>query len=80
MSQDLDFFATLVPDKIDSGPILIDLKEIKSLCIEQIQNYLTAIQNHLSNQFLNILQANDIKVTDLIKKIRKVPNIKGTKE
>lgn len=74
MSQDLNFFTTLVPDNIDSGPILIDLKEIKSICIEQIQNYLSAIENQLSNHFLNILQANDKKVSDLIKKIRNIPN------
>lgn len=74
MSRDLEFFATFVPEKIDSGPILIDLKEIKFSCIEQIQNYISAIQNQLSNHFLKILKENDSKVNDLIKKIRKVPN------
>ena len=68
-----EFFQRRLPDKLDCGAILIDLREIKRIFSELIENYLQGLNKAIYEKFCTLLVENEKIVNGLLDSLEKVP-------
>lgn len=74
MTKEAKFFQNELPETIDCGLILVDLKEIKKIYYDLIDSYLDNLKKAIYEKFCQILSENEKIVTKILDSLEKIPS------
>jgi len=73
LHNEADFFHNKLPEKIDCGIILIDLREIKKIYSDLVDNLIETLKKNIYEKFCSLLMENEKLVQNILISLDKIP-------